>query len=100
MAQTLDQQIMEYLPLLGADEKKSILSVIKSFVQLHKKQEGYTNMEEYNNELHEAELQYKSGAHITHSEIERRFKELESGKVKGVTLDEMELRARTSRKNH
>ncbi len=51
MAQILDKQILEYLPLLGNEEKKSLLRVIKSFISLKKEIPGRLSIDEYNQEL-------------------------------------------------
>ena len=72
MPQVIDKQIYEYLPLLGNDEKKSILTVIKSF--LHLKQESQINIEQYNKEIDEALLQIKNGEFITQEDFEEEAK--------------------------
>ncbi len=54
---SLDNEIKKYLPLLGEDKKRSILSDIKSFLTLNVKNEGMTKKEfiiQYNKELDEA----------------------------------------------
>lgn len=72
MSQVIDKQIYEYLPLLGNDEKKSILTVIKSF--LHLKQDNQINIEQYNKEIDEALLQIKNGEFITQEDLEEESK--------------------------
>jgi hypothetical protein len=71
MAQVLDKQIQQYLQLLGNEEKKSILSVIKSFVSLRKEIPVQTTIEEYNKELEEAEAEFENGDYIAHEEMKK-----------------------------
>ncbi|MFN8283116.1 MAG: hypothetical protein U0U67_07860 [Chitinophagales bacterium] len=72
MSQTIDKQIFEYLPLLGNEEKKSILTVIKSF--LHLKQDNQINIEQYNKEIDEALLQIKNGEFLSQEDLEEESK--------------------------
>src|SRR5580658_679811 len=69
MAQTLDNEIQKYLPLLGNSEKKSLLSVIKSFLSLNNESEGTISIEEYNKELEDAEAEFERGDYISHKEM-------------------------------
>lgn len=76
MAQALDKQILDYLPLLGSEEKKSLLSVIRSFLSL--KEEEATeriSIEQYNQELDAALTRTKSGEFFTQEEAERQASE-------------------------
>lgn len=75
MAQILDKQILEYLPLLGNEEKKSLLSVIKSFVSLRKEIPAHLSIEEYNQEINEAEAEYGRGDYISHEEMKKQVKQ-------------------------
>lgn len=70
--QTIDSQIVDYLPLLGEEEKRSILGVIKSFVTL-KESEKYKriSVEQYNQELDEALERVGSGSFLTQEEAEK-----------------------------
>ena len=74
MSQVLDKQIAEHLSLLHDDEKKSILSVIKSFLSHRKETPERVSIEQYNKELDKAEAQFKSGNFITHEEMIKRVK--------------------------
>ena len=78
MAQTLDKQILQYLPLLGSDEKRSILSVIKSFVSLKKEETEVVYSDAFIAELDRRTAAYKSGAApgVTAEESKRRIDEL------------------------
>lgn len=73
MAQVIDKQIIDYLPLLGNDEKKSILGVIKSYVKL-KEQPQRVSLEQYNNEIDEAMARIDAGKYLTQEEVEREAK--------------------------
>ncbi len=75
MVQLIDKQINEYLPLLGIDEKKSILSVIKSFLKIKKEQRLAASIENYNQELETAESEYENGNYISHEEMLKQIKQ-------------------------
>ena len=74
---SLDNEIKKYLPLLGANEKQSILGVIKSFLQLKEEPKAPQRLtiEQYNKELEEAEARYDAGFFTSHEEV---LKESES----------------------
>lgn len=76
-AKPLVNEINQYLPQLNPQQQKAILSVVKSFVQ----EDEWWNDKEYI------------------AEMDKRFREMESGKVKGITLDVAEDKARQSYKN-
>ncbi|MBO9618438.1 MAG: hypothetical protein J7539_05320 [Niabella sp.] len=67
-ASTLDKKITAYLPLLGEEEKASLIGVIKSFIHL-KQSEAVISVEQYNNELAEAEAEYERGEYVTHEQM-------------------------------
>lgn len=73
MTSAIDKQIIQSLELLGHDEKKSLLAVIKSFINLKDGNTGYT-MEDYNAELNEAEQEYQKGNTISHEELKQQIK--------------------------
>jgi hypothetical protein len=70
---SLDNQILQYLPLLGKDEKQSLLSVIRSFLKGREPQTRLT-IEEYNKELEAAEARIDAGEYYTHEEVVERSK--------------------------
>jgi hypothetical protein len=76
---SLDRQINNYLPQLNTQQKKAVLSVVKSYVAPHQENDP------------EEDKAYVA-------EMNRRFKEMEEGKVKLFTLDEAEAHARASYK--
>jgi hypothetical protein len=74
---SLDEQINSCLARLNAKEKAAVLNLVKAFVESRQEDETWTD-----------------GASV--AEIDRRFREMESGKMKIYTLDEAEVRARRS----
>jgi len=52
-AHSIDSQILRSLPLLEPDQKKSLLSVIKSFLK-QQETSGRLTIEEYNKEIDDA----------------------------------------------
>jgi predicted RecB family endonuclease len=78
-ATKLDKQINDYLIQLNDKQKKAVLTVVKTFV------------EEQENEL------WEDAAFI--AELDRRTVEYEGGKVKVLSLDELETRVRKAHKS-
>ena len=76
---TIDKQINTYLGQLNSKEKEVVLGVVKTFVE---------------NRQDDDLLEDKNYL----AEMDRRFKEMESGKVRLYTLDEAEAAARQSYK--
>ena len=74
----LDKQIAHYLEYLSNEQKKVVLSVVKNFT-------------------HEEEA-WKEDKHFI-AEMEKRFKDLETGKEKGITIEELKARVRKSYRN-
>ncbi|MBN8853225.1 MAG: hypothetical protein BGO55_13190 [Sphingobacteriales bacterium 50-39] len=77
----LDRQISNYLTQLNSRQKKAVLTVVKTFA------------EEQDQEINP----WKDAGFV--AEMDRRMAELESGKVKGYTWDEVKQRARNSIKS-
>lgn len=75
-AKSLDKEISHYLPRLSNRQKETVLTVVKTFAE-------------------EAEAdRWKDKAFI--AEMDLRFSEMETGKVKTYTLEEVESEARQS----
>lgn len=70
MAQVLDKEIHRYWDLLNTTQKKSILSMIKSFLQPAEKGSPIS-IEQYNKELDEAMKRINEGKFITHEDLEK-----------------------------
>ena len=74
-AKSLDVEIQKYLPLLGKEEKKSLLGVIKSFLNLKKEESSRISIEQYNKEIDEALAEFKAGKYTTQEELEKEMKQ-------------------------
>jgi hypothetical protein len=72
---SLDAEINRFLPLLGFEEKKSILGVIKSFIHLKKEEPHRISIEDYNKEIDEALAQVKAGNYVTQEELEKEMEQ-------------------------
>jgi len=72
---SLDAEINKFLPLLGNDEKKSLLGVIKSFLNLKKEETTRISIKQYNKEIDEAIAQVEAGNYITHDELEKEMEQ-------------------------
>jgi hypothetical protein len=77
---TIDKQINSYLVRLNAKEKEAVLSVVKTFAENRQEDEPW-------------------GDKTFVAEMDRRFNEMENGKVKSYTLDEAETHARRAYKD-
>ena len=73
----LVNEITYYLSQLNTAQQKAVLGIVKTFA----KEETWWTDKKYI------------------AEMDRRFAEMETGKVKGLTLDELEAGARQSYKN-
>ena len=73
MAQVIDKQIIDFLPLLGKEEKKTILGFIKSVVKI-KEQPQRISIKQYNLEIDEAMARIDAGEYITQEEVEKESK--------------------------
>lgn len=68
MAQTIDKEINEYINLLNADQKKSILGMLKSFTA---KTKNRISIKQYNIELAAAEKEVENGEWIDHEDVKK-----------------------------
>lgn len=73
----LDKEIVEYLGQLSLQQKEVVLSVVKTFAG--------------------EDFRWEDKAFI--EEMDKRFADLESGKVNGITLEQLESGARQSYKS-
>jgi len=75
VATKLDMQISDYLSKLNPGQKRVVLTLVKSFAEQQPVNELWEDKDFV-------------------AEMDRRFKELETGKVKGLSFEELAKRAR------
>ena len=71
---SVDAQIKKILPLLGNEEKQSLLTYIKSLVTAKEMPKRLTKEEfiiQYNKELNEAEARINAGHFISQEDLEK-----------------------------
>jgi predicted transcriptional regulator len=63
----IDKELIRYIDLLNLTQKKSLLSVIKSFLQPGEQKS--ISIEMYNQEIADAEAEIERGESFTHDEV-------------------------------
>lgn len=71
MQASVDIELSKYWVLLSAEQKQSLLQVIKSFITDQEK----ISIQQYNQELAKAEAEYQNGNHITSDEMLKLIKQ-------------------------
>ena len=67
----LEQEMSQYFTQLNTEEKKSIVNMIKTFLQTRKQDNSRVTIEQYNKEMEESERQIEDGKFVTHDELEK-----------------------------
>jgi hypothetical protein len=74
MAKVLDTEMQNYFTQLNDAEKKSVIQMLKTFLQSRKDKADRISVEQYNQELQEAEAEYQKGTYVTHDELLKQIK--------------------------
>ena len=74
MAKALEQELFQYILQLDEAEKKSVLQLLKTFIKGREGNASRISIEEYNQELQEAEAEYEKGEYATHEEFVKQMK--------------------------
>lgn len=69
MASVLDKELGSYLKQLNEAEKKSVLLMLKTFLQGRSDDARRISIEQYNREINEALEEVKRGETYTHEEV-------------------------------
>lgn len=73
-ASAIDKELLEYVVQLNESQKKPLLNFIKSFLKNSQKPGQRVSLEQYNQELEEAEREIENGHFVTQEELEREMK--------------------------
>jgi hypothetical protein len=74
MAKALEQELFQYILQLDEAEKKSVLQLLKTFIKGREGNVSRISIENYNQELQEAEAEYEKGEYATHEEFVKQMK--------------------------
>ena len=74
MSNALEQELLQYILQLDEAEKKSVLQMLKTFVKGREGKAYPISVEEYNQEIQEAEAEYERGEFTTHEEFVKQIK--------------------------
>jgi predicted CopG family antitoxin len=77
---TIDENMYNYFELLNEAEKKSIIEMIKTFLQSRKEASERISIEQYNKEIDEAESEIERGESYTQDDIVKISKQWINGK--------------------
>ncbi len=66
---TTDKEFLKYFTQLDELQKKSLLTMLKTFLKANHVEQGRTSVEQYNRELEEAMAQVQRGDVYTHDEV-------------------------------
>ena len=71
MVSVLDKELIRYFVQLNEPQKRSLLEMMKSFLQSESKPAGYVSIEQYNRELDEAMERIGRGEFTTLEALEK-----------------------------
>ena len=72
MANVLEQEWQSYFVQLNDVERKSVLLLLKAFLQRRHEDEGRISIDQYNKEIDEALAEVAAGNYITQEEMEKK----------------------------
>jgi predicted transcriptional regulator len=74
MAKALDNEMYNYFTQLNDAEKKSVIQMLKTFLKGRAEKDERVTVEQYNQELQEAEAEYEKGQYVSHEELLKQIK--------------------------
>lgn len=73
MATVIENEMLSYFTQLNESEKKSVVQLLKTFIK-EKGRGKPISIEEYNQELLDAEVEFERGEYITHEQLLKTIK--------------------------
>lgn len=74
MTNAIDQEMFNYFAQLNETEKKSVVELLKAFIQRRKERSSRITMEQYNKELDEAMERVSNGEYTTFENLEKEMR--------------------------
>ncbi|HEX8315753.1 MAG TPA: hypothetical protein VF609_12205 [Flavisolibacter sp.] len=75
MTNTIEEEIQHYLLQLNEAEKNSVLQLLKTFIGERTGKSERISLEQYNQELGEAEAEFERGEYVSHEEMLKQMKQ-------------------------
>lgn len=82
MSKALDNEMFNYFTQLNEAEKKSVIQMLKTFLKNKSAKPEHISIEQYNQELQEAETEYERGDYVTHEELLKQIKKLQKSSMR------------------
>lgn len=73
MATVIENEMLGYFSKLNESEKKSVIQLLKTFIK-GREHDSTVSIEEYNQELLDAEAEFERGEYITHDQLSKSIK--------------------------
>ena len=74
MANAIDREMFNYFTQLNDVEKKSVVELLKAFIQGRNEKSSRITIEEYNKEIDEAMERVKKGEYTTFEDLEKEMR--------------------------
>lgn len=70
---SISKEMLSYFMQLNDAERKPVLEMVKTFIGSRKNEMKHQTLEEYNQELEQADAEIEAGDYITHEEVMKRY---------------------------
>jgi hypothetical protein len=70
---SISQEMLNYFMQLNDAERKSVLEMVKTFLNSRKSGPPPQSLEEYNRELEQADAEIENGDYVPHEEVMKRY---------------------------
>lgn len=70
---SISQEMLNYFMQLNDAERKSVLELIKTFLRSRKSEFRPQSLEDYNQELEQADEEIEAGNYMSHEEVMKRY---------------------------